>query len=214
MSESIGCTGRAGDISTHEHPSWAGAVTRSSYLEGQPVAASGMSRSATSRASAPRGDSPRRESTSTRAAPKVTERPLILVVDDFEDNRDLYSAYLTLSGYRVIEAEDGLDGVEKATAESPDLIVMDLAMPRMDGWQAIEILRADGRTRDIPVVVLTGSGAAAQARASALGCASFLMKPCMPQDLVSVVRAHVATPSVLTPAGRGGEGHGQGSGPC
>ncbi len=136
-----------------------------------------------------------------RAAKKVDERPLVLVVDDFEDNRDLYAAYLGLSGFRVIEAEDGIDAVEKATAEIPDLIVMDLAMPRMDGWEAIEILRGDARTREIPVVVLTGSGAAAKQRAQALGCASFLMKPCMPQDLVSVVRAHVPAPPSITPPG-------------
>lgn len=212
MSETNGYVEPSRDAGSGAHPRCSGDPSPSRPREGAKVVGSQLSRIATGRAEAPRSDGSRRESASTRAAARLDESPLILVVDDFEDNRDLYSAYLSLSGYRVIEAEDGLDAVEKATAEVPDLIVMDLAMPRMDGWEAIEVLRGDGRTRDIPVVVLTGSGAAAQPRATSLGCASFLMKPCMPQDLVRVVRAHVPTRPALTPPPRGDDQDGRRNG--
>ena len=68
-----------------------------------------------------------------RAAAKGEPGPLILVVDDFEDNREMYTQYLRFNGYRVAEAVDGLDALTKAAALRPDLIVMDLSLPRMDG---------------------------------------------------------------------------------
>ena len=82
--------------------------------------------------------------------------PLILVVDDFEDNREMYTQYLRFNGYRVAEAVDGLDALTKAAALRPDLIVMDLSLPRLDGWEATRRLKKDPLTSQIPVVALTG----------------------------------------------------------
>src|SRR5262245_41328984 len=110
--------------------------------------------------------------------------PLILVVDDFEDNREMYTQFLRHSGYRVAEAVDGVEALDKAAALKPDLIVMDLSLPRMDGWEATRRLKKDPVTIHIPVVALTGHALAGHAEgALAAGCDSFVTKPCIPADL-------------------------------
>ena len=88
--------------------------------------------------------------------PSAAPAPLILVVDDFRDNREMYVDYLRYSGFRVEEASDGQQALQKASALAPDLIVMDLALPGMDGWEATRRLKDDHRTRHIPVIALTG----------------------------------------------------------
>ena len=121
---------------------------------------------------------------------------LILVVDDFEDNREIYTQFLRFSGYRVAEAVDGLDALAKAAALRPDLIVMDLSLPRLDGWEATRQLKNDPVTRAIPVVALTGhslNGHEDRARIS--GCDSFVTKPCIPADLEAEIRRVLAVTS-------------------
>jgi CheY-like chemotaxis protein len=119
--------------------------------------------------------------------------PLILVVDDFEDNRAMYVQYLGFEGFRVIEAENGKEALDKATAQLPDLVVMDLSLPVMDGWEATRRLKADERTRHIPVVALTGHALEGQSRlAKAAGCDAYLTKPCLPEHLVSEIRRMLA----------------------
>lgn len=114
---------------------------------------------------------------------------LVLVVDDFEDNRDMYAVYLTHSGYDVLEAADGQEAVEVARQRVPDVIVMDLTLPIMDGWEATRRLKADERTRHIPIIMLTGHAVAGQARdARDAGCDAFLAKPCLPDLLVGKVQ--------------------------
>ena len=114
---------------------------------------------------------------------------LVLVVDDFEDNRAMYAVYLTYSGYDVLEAGDGQEAVEMAGARMPDVIVMDLSLPVMDGWEATRRLKADERTRHIPIIVLTGHAIAGQSGdARKAGCDAFLAKPCMPELLVEKVQ--------------------------
>jgi two-component system, cell cycle response regulator DivK len=81
---------------------------------------------------------------------------LVLVVEDYQDAREMYAAYLQFSGYRVAEATDGLEAIEKSLELQPDIILMDLALPKMDGWEATRRLKADERTKDIPIVALTG----------------------------------------------------------
>src|SRR5438045_3160940 len=81
---------------------------------------------------------------------------LVLIVDDVEDNLDAYSQYLLFRGYQVALAGDGEDALQQALKLRPDLIVMDLAMPIMDGWETTRRLRADERTQSIPVIALTG----------------------------------------------------------
>ena len=115
--------------------------------------------------------------------------PLILVVDDYQDAREMYAEYLQFSGFRVAEAKNGNEAVEKAFALQPDLILMDLSLPGMDGWEATRRLKADDATRRIPVVALTGHAlAGASEGAKKAGCDSFVTKPCLPDDLVVEVR--------------------------
>jgi two-component system, cell cycle response regulator DivK len=114
---------------------------------------------------------------------------LVMVVDDFEDNRDMYALYLSYSGYDVVEAGDGQQAVEMASHWIPDVIVMDLSLPIMDGWEATRRLKADERTRHIPIIVLTGHAIPGQAReARSAGCDAFLAKPCLPEMLVEKVQ--------------------------
>jgi two-component system, cell cycle response regulator DivK len=115
--------------------------------------------------------------------------PLILFVDDYQDAREMYAEYLQFSGFRVAEARNGNEAVEQAFALSPDLILMDLSLPGMDGWEATRQLKSDERTRHIPVVALTGHAlAGASEGAKKAGCDSFVTKPCLPDDLVVEVR--------------------------
>jgi CheY-like chemotaxis protein len=114
---------------------------------------------------------------------------LILVVDDYEDAREMYAEYLRFCGFRVAEARNGNEALEQAFTLMPDLILMDLSLPGMDGWEATRQLKADERTRQIPVVALTGHAlAGASEGAKKAGCDSFVTKPCLPDDLVVEVR--------------------------
>ena len=121
--------------------------------------------------------------------PLQPDSKLVLVVDDFVDNREMYSEYLAFSGYRVIQATNGREAVEAAKAQRPDIIVMDLSLPVMDGWEATRLLKANEGTRHIPVVALTGHALAAHSKeAQAAGCDSFLTKPCLPDALVVEIK--------------------------
>ena len=120
--------------------------------------------------------------------------PLILVVDDYQDAREMYAEYLQFSGFRVAEARNGNEAVERAFALKPDLILMDLSLPGMDGWEATRRLKADETTKDIPIVALTGHAlAGASEGARKAGCDSFVTKPCLPDDLVVEVRRMLST---------------------
>jgi two-component system, cell cycle response regulator DivK len=115
--------------------------------------------------------------------------PLILVVDDFEDNRAMYVQFLTFEGFRVAEADNGKEAIDKALTLRPDVIVMDLSLPIMDGWEATRRLKADERTRRIPVVALTGHALGGHSdRARDAGCDSYLTKPCLPEELVIEIK--------------------------
>ena len=115
--------------------------------------------------------------------------PLILVVDDYQDAREMYAEYLQFSGFRVAEARNGNEAVAQAFSLRPDLILMDLSLPGMDGWEATRLLKGDDRTKHIPVVALTGHAlAGASEGAKKAGCDSFVTKPCLPDDLVVEVR--------------------------
>ena len=121
------------------------------------------------------------------------DAPLILVVDDYQDAREMYAEYLQFSGFRVAEARNGNEAVAQALSLRPDLILMDLSLPGMDGWEATKVLKADKRTRHIPVVALTGHAlAGASEGARRAGCDSFVTKPCLPDDLLAEVRRMLA----------------------
>jgi CheY-like chemotaxis protein len=114
---------------------------------------------------------------------------LVLVVDDFHDNREMYLQYLSFAGYRVAEAVDGEDALDKARGLLPDVIVMDLSLPRLDGWEATRRLKKDPLTAAIPVIALTGHAMGGHAEgAIEAGCDAFVTKPCVPSDLEARVR--------------------------
>lgn len=102
----------------------------------------------------------------------------ILLVEDNEMNRDMLSRRLARRGYDVLEAIDGEAGVERATSDMPDLILMDMSLPVVDGWEATRRLKADDRTREIPVIALTAHAMATdEEKARAAGCDDFDTKP-------------------------------------
>ena len=118
-----------------------------------------------------------------------TAQPLVLVVEDYQDAREMYIAYLQFAGYRVAEAANGYEAIERAQALRPDIILMDLALPKMDGWEATRRLKEDPRTRDIPIVALTGHALARHAEgAKEAGCDAFVTKPCLPDALVAEIK--------------------------
>jgi len=118
-----------------------------------------------------------------------SQQPLVLVVEDYQDAREMYAAYLQFSGYRVAEATNGVEAIEKARELMPDVILMDLALPKMDGWEATRRLKDDERTRDIPIVALTGHALAGHAEGARLaGCDAFVTKPCLPDALLEEIR--------------------------
>ena len=133
--------------------------------------------------------------TSTSAQRQSEEQPeqrgvdLVLIVDDNSDTRDLYSFYLRTRGYTVRTAHDGRQGVELALRLKPDVIVMDLSMPALDGINATKQLRRDARTRNLPIVIFTGYPARAiHDGALEAGADAFVTKPCLPEDLEHQVR--------------------------
>jgi CheY-like chemotaxis protein len=130
-----------------------------------------------------------RKPAASTAAAAAKEQPLILVVDDFRDNREMYAEYLQYSGFRVAEATNGQEALDRAFELRPDVIIMDLSLPGMDGWEATRRIKSDGRTNAIPVIALTGHALAGHAQ-SALeaGCDGVLTKPCLPDKLVKEVR--------------------------
>ena len=106
----------------------------------------------------------------------------------------MYGFYLAMVGYMVAVARDGREAVKKARKLHPDLIVMELDMPDVDGWSAIRQLQADADTASIPIVVLTGHDLKAYLKPAALaaGAVSYLMKPCLPEQLAREVSARLA----------------------
>lgn len=113
----------------------------------------------------------------------------MLVVDDFTDNREMYARFLEFSGFRVSQAVNGQEALDIAFAQIPDLIVMDLSLPGVDGWEATRRLKKDARTKSVPVVAVTGHAFVGSGE-SALeaGCDGYIMKPCLPNDLVAEIR--------------------------
>jgi CheY-like chemotaxis protein len=103
---------------------------------------------------------------------------VILIVDDHEGNRELLHVFLSMNGYNVIEAGNGLEAVKVATRERPDLIIMDLAMPVMDGYGAVRILREVPEIRDVPIVACTAHDTPThRVQAMMVGFNEFLTKP-------------------------------------
>ena len=113
----------------------------------------------------------------------------LLLVEDNEDNRTIYSTLLRHLGYEVIEAQNGVQAIELARSERPDLILMDISIPEMDGWEATRILRGDPVTKDVPIVALTAPALEDdRERAAEVGFSSYLAKPIEPRAVLAEVR--------------------------
>lgn len=113
----------------------------------------------------------------------------VLVVDDLRDMRELYKEFLGLNGFQVVQAANGVEALSVAQSVRPAAIVMDLEMPTMGGSEATRALKQDERTKEIPIIVLTGSSRESQLLdARAAGCAALLRKPCMPEVLLEAIR--------------------------
>jgi CheY-like chemotaxis protein len=119
--------------------------------------------------------------------------PLVLVVDDYDDAREMYAESLLVNGFRVAEAADGAQAVEMARRLGPDVILMDLSLPGIDGWEATRRLKADAATQHIPVVALTGHAlSSALDAAREAGCVRFVVKPALPDVVIAEVRLAIA----------------------
>ncbi|MFL6196122.1 MAG: response regulator [Thermoanaerobaculia bacterium] len=132
--------------------------------------------------------------------PSEPAPPLVLVVDDVDHGREIFAEYLEFRGFRVATAADGLEALEKAFDLRPDVILMDLSLPGIDGWEATRRLKADDRTRDIPIIALTAHAlAAAHDKAREVGCNSVVTKPCLPRDLEQEVRRQLENRAAQEP---------------
>jgi CheY-like chemotaxis protein len=116
----------------------------------------------------------------------MSTRPLALVIDDYDDTREMYAEVLRLEGFSVESASDGQQALQMAVELLPDIIITDLYMPVMDGWETIRRLRADERTRRIPIIACTGG----KAPRAAHDCWAdvLLAKPCPLDTLLLEVR--------------------------
>jgi two-component system response regulator AdeR len=130
-------------------------------------------------------------------------RPVILIADDNVDTREMYALYLSMLDYKVEEAADGREALIKARTLRPDLIVMDLQMPKLDGWGAIRELQSRDATVAIPVIVLTGHDFKAFLKPAALaaGAVSYLMKPCFPDQLAREISTRLTADRTRRVAG-------------
>jgi CheY-like chemotaxis protein len=129
--------------------------------------------------------------------------PLILIVEDFDDAREMYRDYLEFTGFRVVTARDGREAIDKATTLQPDLVLMDLSLPGIDGWEATRLLKADPATRNILIVALSAHALAAEGqRARSAGCDGFIAKPCLPSDLVEEVSRYLKAQAAGPARGR------------
>jgi two-component system cell cycle response regulator DivK len=116
----------------------------------------------------------------------------ILVVEDQEDNRTILRDLLGMAGYELIEAADGAEGVKLAQQEKPDLILMDIQLPVIDGYEATRRIKGDANLKATPIIAVTSyalSGDEAKARAA--GCDGYVTKPFSPRELLAKVREYL-----------------------
>ncbi len=126
----------------------------------------------------------------------------VLIADDDDDTREMYAWCLRAAGWLVAEAANGHDAFKIAAALRPDIIVMDLRMPVLSGLDAIGRLKADERTRDIPIVICTGlDGATLESHAHHAMCDGLVTKPCPPDSMVALLDALTASRDAESPDG-------------
>jgi CheY-like chemotaxis protein len=113
----------------------------------------------------------------------------VLVVDDYDDAREMYAEYLEFLGYQVQTARDGQEALQMAQQSHPDVILMDLSLPVVSGWEATRRLKLDASTRHIPVMALTGHVLPTHSeQAKEAGCDEFVSKPALPDTVADKIR--------------------------
>ena len=116
----------------------------------------------------------------------------ILIVEDHEDNRRILRDLLTSAGYELIEAVNGIEGVAAASAHKPDLILMDIQLPEIDGYEAARRIKAQHALRLIPIIAVTSFALSGDdTMAYEAGCAAYITKPFSPRNLLAVIRKHL-----------------------
>lgn len=127
------------------------------------------------------------------AARERTGAPLVLVVDDYPDGRAIVRDILAFGGFDVVEAASGPEALEQAAAERPDIVLMDLSLPGLDGTEVTRRMRRDPVLMRTPVIALTAHALDDdKQRALAAGCQRVIVKPCQPRDIVDGVREVLA----------------------
>jgi two-component system cell cycle response regulator DivK len=135
--------------------------------------------------------------------PEINSKPNILLVEDYDDAREMYRDYLEFAGFQVDTARDGHEALDKARSLMPDLILMDLSLPGLDGWEATRMLKGDPATRHLVIVALSAHALAAEGeRARLAGCDGFIAKPCLPHDLVDQMVGYLKVQSDPPPRTR------------
>jgi two-component system cell cycle response regulator DivK len=130
-----------------------------------------------------------------RAAKPSTVDRLILVVDDTEDTRHLYAEVLESAGYRVVQATNGQEALEMIAVDKPAVVLMDLSMPVMDGWEATARIKENPKTADVVVIALTGHATElGLSRAKEAGADIVCTKPCLPAVVLNHVRSLLGEP--------------------
>jgi CheY-like chemotaxis protein len=118
------------------------------------------------------------------------------LVEDYDDAREMYRDYLEYAGFQVETARDGHEALVKARASNPDLVLMDLSLPGLDGWEATRMLKTDPATSHLIVVALSAHALSAEGdRARRAGCDGFIAKPCLPNELVEQMTAFLRVQS-------------------
>ena len=118
----------------------------------------------------------------------MPSQPLVLIVDDYQDCRDMYGIYLSLSGFRVLKATDGSEALRLAHDAMPDVILMDIGLPGLDGYEVTRRLKHSQATRPIPVIALTAHTLHQPETMRRLGFETTITKPCLPEALAAEVR--------------------------
>ena len=117
---------------------------------------------------------------------------VVLVIEDQEDNRRIMRDLLTTKGYDVIESVDGLDGVKTAETRRPDLILMDIQLPGIDGYEATRRIKANPEIRGTPIIVVTSYALSGDdVKAFQAGCDAYMAKPFSPRELLAKVREYI-----------------------
>ncbi len=132
--------------------------------------------------------------------PRDRSTARILLVDDEPDQIEMYQYALETAAFDVVTAFDGTSAIARAHDVAPDLIVLDVRLPDISGWDVCSALKTDPETASIPIVILTAAASVTLARdAARSGCTAYLVKPCYPDELTRTIRAVLETSSADTP---------------